>query len=660
MPSKRIPIADEFPVVQGNGSSYAIVPDAARVRWTEASAREVIEIAIGDAGQRDALLEVARALGATSLDDGEIVRVLARALVDGTLVAFEAPQVSTGRPITRSDRGVSPPTRPARARATAWVSFELVDHEGTPFAGRVIDFEHADGRLDSVTLDPRGRSPRISTTNEGGIHVHWPKRLETEIDAPHVDRFAIAADDLSVAFLPTGTTRVGLNRHSRIVVAAPPRQPTATFPSAIFGSASALPMPAVADVVARAVETCDRDRSARIGFFAHCDIDGSVAANKDLSDRRAQAVFAMVTGDWPLFERALASEPLPAARAQALLRALGCNPTAIDGEPGEQTALAIRAFRRGYNDDAWHDEGRSRAYGDLEDGSTLDDATCKALLDAYHAEYSGRLDPGRAYGPRYAGCSEFNRLGESQADHRRITLVVYGNDAPLAGDFPCTMHDSGACKIDGGAGDKPHFTCKFYRDRIGEVNVDHELTPFWDFAWLRTLTNKAHLSALTCLPDADNVEFIIARGRSSLDAEECGRGEPPTASTVVAKLRGVIRDGVAYALWAFGDEDPFDVEAWFRKAAPGALLREFEPFYFMIAGQGFWGKSAPPSYRLSEMTLGGAPDRDTSLALRTDGTLLLLRATESSGVAAESDPQSKNLRIAALTGLRLRVDAFEE
>lgn len=211
-------------VTAADGSAYAVVDAHSLVRWTDVTARAAIAEALADPAQRDALLELAAQLGAPSRDPDLALETLARALVDGSLLAFEAPAKTTGMPITRREPETPPPVRPTPVVTPAWVSFELVDHQGTPLGERTHEFEHADGRLDSVTLDARGRSPRISTTSAGGIHLTWPKRLEAEPGAPRMDGFVAKPDDIRVSHEPNGTTRLGLNRHWRIVVAA--RLPT--------------------------------------------------------------------------------------------------------------------------------------------------------------------------------------------------------------------------------------------------------------------------------------------------------------------------------------------------------------------------------------------------------------------------------------------------
>lgn len=212
---------ETFPVVAcDDGASYAIVPAACAVPWTTDSARTAVAEALADPIQRDDLVALARHLGARSEDDEAVVTATSDALVHGDLLAFEAPAPPPqGRPIIRRDPVVDPPERP-KPTTSAWVSFELLDHDGTPIGDRSITFEHADGRLDAVELDADGRSTTISTTTDGGIHIEWPSDVAPAPLTPRASGFVARPDDIRVPRPLFGTTRLGLNRHWRVVVAA--------------------------------------------------------------------------------------------------------------------------------------------------------------------------------------------------------------------------------------------------------------------------------------------------------------------------------------------------------------------------------------------------------------------------------------------------------
>ena len=80
------------------------------------------------------------------------------------------------------------------------------------------------------------------------------------------------------------------------------------------------------------------DASSIFQIFGHTSASGDEAYNKDLSERRADAGVALLTGDaTPLLEVAHA-ENWGLRERQVLLRYLACNPGPADDEPGKLTA----------------------------------------------------------------------------------------------------------------------------------------------------------------------------------------------------------------------------------------------------------------------------------------------------------------------------------
>jgi hypothetical protein len=458
-----------------------------------------------------------------------------------------------------------------------------------------------------------------------------------------LDGFKPSPDDVPVPREPKSPLFLKqLDREYRLVLEPPPKHPTLSYASSLFASESALPTHAIGDLGTRAQETADQDPNARFGIFGHTDSSDDADANKLLADRRAQAVFGILTGDWDLFLSAVEQDDLDLAAHQMMLRVLGCNPTAIDGEPGDQTSLAVDAFRRAYNANTWHDEGRARAYGDLAAGDALDAPTKQALLDAYHTELSFKLSPSRFIGPKHMGCGEFNPLTDEDRDNRRVTLAIYGDDAPSDADFPCKHGDAGACQIDHGG----RFTCKFYRERLRDEDVEHELTPFWDFDWMRTLSGKTHLSALTHLPDTNDATIVVrlVEGGGQPDDDD-GVGAPPSIGEVVAELPGLIRSGVAYALWDHGpDYDPLDDTHWFRRPgdteADNLWLAPYRPPVFSVESAGAWGFSSGPGVGIERLQCH-RPAAGTAVARLANGKVVMVRGIDLSS-------QATSLRVAGI------------
>jgi len=410
---------------------------------------------------------------------------------------------------------------------------------------------------------------------------------------------------------------------------------------------SSFPTAAVVPGLNYALEAAQDDPRQRFGVFGHCDVSGGDAANKALSDRRAQAMLSLLTADLPIFERVAETEDWGIDAYQAMLRALGCNPGAIDAQSGTMTKDAIRAFREEYNEGVFHASGvRSREHGDLPRGDALNGATKATIRDAYHGQHCVDIGRNRFAGPDASGCGEFNPRGLDDQDDRRVTLVLHGDDPPLPAEYPCIESDHTACTLDG----RDVQRCRFYREHVDEQPHEEIELPFWDFQWLRTPHGNAHLSALTVLPDTDEVEFRVFLWTGSRPTSDSGPGHADLSGHVeLAILSGLIRSGVAYAQWRPPEGyDPFDPQAWFRRPEEqrqDLWLPRFKPPGFAIHGDGYWGTSGPPAYLHRRIHQDPAPSGPV-VALRDDGVLLLNLDP------AVSDRDAADHRILNLLGIK--------
>jgi hypothetical protein len=601
--------SDGFPVVTtADGTSWSILPTSARVRWTEASARAVLVEALADASARDAVLELAAQLGASVGDEEDAIRTLARALLDGSLLAFEEPERPTGRPITGRRPKVDPPVRPKPTVTPGWVSFELVDHQGAALGDRALTFEHADGHLDSVTLDSCGRSPRISTTSTGSIYIEWPKKLSAELGAPKIAHFTARPDDLHVARAPKGMTRLGVGRHWRIVVDPPP-PPVVGITAAGFGIDSSFPTPAIlvpllGVAFAEAFADFGLDwlgsTPRTLQVFGHAESDGEIEHNKALSDRRAQVFAALLTGDVVTVQSIAKTEGWGTREYQAILRVLRCDPGAIDGELGALTTRAVRLFQAEYRDGVFHrhcaEDCAPRNPG-LEPSGEIDPPTADALVEALVVATSPRLPPERLH-PTLptAGCSELNRRRDQPAPaDRRLTIVAHDRLPVWDEPPPCRRGDHNACAVDGA---DPVVQCKWYRENIAEAPEDLPHRHF-DLRWLALPSGKLLLGALTTVPDGGEVTFdgfwsIPIAGLD--DLSESTLGDPMFGPKI-----GLVRAGVAQLVW---DPPPgldlFDTDRWLvastsaRPADLWANPQRARVPVFRVRGGGATAISPPP------------------------------------------------------------------
>jgi hypothetical protein len=524
-------------------------------------------------------------------------------------------------------------------------TLRLLDENGEPIGDHPVELDLADGSRRSVRTDAGGEV----------MEEVPPGPVEVECSELPMSPIAFGDDvEEGASFRGTRTAdasglRLASGKRHRISGLLPEKTPATTFTGTFFALRSAFPAPGIVELVKTVHGIVDEDPEARIGLFGHADPSGEPAFNKKLTDRRAQAVYAMLTGDLDLLDKVARDDDWGLAEYQAMLRTLGNNPTAIDGELGPMTSAAIRAFRREYNEGVYHEDSRPRAHGNLPEGEALDEATKTAIRDAYQALTGGEVPVEHFHGPKFSGCAFFNPFKPDERLSRRVTLAIYDEDRPT--EFPCTEGDHAACPLDDGG---PH-RCKFYRERIAESeHPETAAVHFLEFEWLRTLTGKAHLSAITWLPDSKDVEFEVQIAITKAPLDTFGEGTPPARGPTIAKLPGLIRHGIAYALWDSGPSyDPFDPSQWFGHPdlPSDEWLPPFQPPVFTVVERDYWGSSGPPGHAISRVHFDAPVDRPV-LVLRNDGKMLLGR----------NEHAFKNMddRVIAMTTHELQVSTDDE
>lgn len=448
----------------------------------------------------------------------------------------------------------------------------------------------------------------------------------------------------------------------------------------LFAFDSAFPGPAVAAVCVAVNEAAVQRPDARFAVFGHADKQGSDAYNKKLSDRRARAVLAMLVGDLAGLQRVAKDDGWGVLEQKAMLRAVGCDPGPIVEAVGPNTARAVRAFQRGWNEGLFH--GRPgvppRASGDLVVDGLLGPKTFAALLEAYLAELSCYVDAGRFVGPegaRFAGCGEFNPIGSAE-ENRRVVVAVFDGEAPPASEFPCREGKASACPVEAGQGQR----CPFYRRWVPETRGETlAVAPFWDCAWLRDVKEprKVYLSAVSTAPDGAEATFEVFRAPAaprSPGADSADDGAPPDHGAPLASVKGVVRRGVAHATWTSDDaDDPFDPQTWFppvclddaaleqvERLDPGASLPPDHPWLrpaparvpvFRVRVGEAWADSAPPGYRLDRVRVEDAREGETGTARLTDGRFV--RVVVRDGWLAPAPDEKVDRREVHVIDLRL-------
>lgn len=341
----------------------------------------------------------------------------------------------------------------------------------------------------------------------------------------------------------------------------------------------------------------DGHQFARV--FGHTDATGDEAANKDVSDRRAQAVLALLTADVATFAGLAQQEGWGLDQAQVMLRALRCDPGPADGKMGPLTARALEVFGNQFNAGMFHRHLESDSPGAIPVTAELDQATLDALLDAFVSAVSPHIETSRLH-PTHpaAGCSEFNHFGTDARANRRVSVALYPELPAHHHKAPCQSGDHTACPVQ-----KDHRpSCLWYREHFIERNEDSIVQRHFDLRWLFVDQTRALLSALTTAADGSEVEFRVYRSPEVSELEDLSldRLGDPVSEPIVGTALG----GVAFCEWSFGAEvaEFLRRENWIVptpfEVALGQDLLSMAPVarvpIFTVSGSGARAVSLPP------------------------------------------------------------------
>jgi hypothetical protein len=194
----------------------------------------------------------------------------------------------------------------------------------------------------------------------------------------------------------------------------------------------------------------------RLVVFGHAEAGTGDA--KAIADRRGRFTYATLVGDVDELVAVAAEDAWTDEHFVGLLGFLGVEPHEADPSPSAR----IEAFQRRYSGGDFLDIDRGRGAGDLPTTGVFDDATKRAVFDAYVSAIASDLTPA-SFGPtRWAGCAEFNPPRTERA-HERVTVAAF-SDKELPAVFPCRVGDAACCEREQSFGGR----CRFYRQRVGE------------------------------------------------------------------------------------------------------------------------------------------------------------------------------------------------
>ena len=420
----------------------------------------------------------------------------------------------------------------------------------------------------------------------------------------HIDTLEYTAEGLKTK----EPINLVVGEHNRIVLVRPDRRKALSLGAGSFGVDSCFPTPGVLSVsmIAAAQNTVNAllglNPTSIFQVYGHADPSGDDQLNKELSDKRAEAVRAFLVADIDAVQSLCRSEDWGLREHQLMLRTLKCDPGPIDGEAGTLTAAATRLFQYEYATGVFH---RHRTDDEpsvsLESTGELDESTVEALVEAYVLSTSAGLDESQLH-PTHAavGCSEYNRIApEANSYNRRVSLVVH-QMLPVHHDAaPCVAGDVSVCPVDN---QDELATCLWYREHVRDTDVSKIQHRHFDLRWLPLTNGCVLLSALTTLPDDEDVVFEVFRTRPVTSADSLG--EDSLDAAISEKLAGVIRGSVAQVVW----EPPEGMDVFRPQVEPMEDDLSFEELLaaetrvriplFRVSGGGIDVFSGPPGREL--------------------------------------------------------------
>lgn len=425
------------------------------------------------------------------------------------------------------------------------------------------------------------------------------------------------------------TLRLTTGVHWQLEMPAPARASTLVIPGSCVAN-NGFPSAVLGLYIARVAEVLSAIPETKLGVFGHVDPQdpqGNASDDKQRADALARVVHAVLTNDEPAFEALAAQGAWSLAEHQAMLRSLGSNPAAIDGDLGTLTAEAARYFQEEWNLGWHHPDG---ADAPLAPAGTLDAATCLALRRAYLLMLSGQFMADQFVGPGYSGCGAFvprSQVGPRPESSARAVLALFGERRPTS--FPCVAADASACRVD----DIDARRCRFYRHVVDERPSSDDAEIFYDFEWMALPSGKVNLSVLTSLPDGAKPTFEVYRHVEDYDGRvRSGNGAAAVRGTLVATVVGIVRLGVAVAMFEPPEGwSPFEFADWCTDldepdedaGTPGdgtpGLATTLRPPVFRIraAPKDCWADSTAPGRRLDRIPVDEACEG--GLAVLNDG-----------------------------------------
>lgn len=229
----------------------------------------------------------------------------------------------------------------------------------------------------------------------------------------------------------------------------------------------------------------EQNPEGKLAVFGHADAVGKEEYNKALSERRARSVHAFLVKEPKTWAELYNEEKWGLAPIQDLLRSLGHDPGASDGQDGPKTQAATKTFQK------------EKGLGEtgLADEKTRE-ILFRSFMDGSNDLSLGKGDFDDIGGQAHMGCSEFNLVEETQGaceTNRRVAVLLLKSNKNFPNHYPCKRGDISPCKPQiqkKGERRTKGFRCLFYDQLVQEApkptkreGTDLKGSLFWNRTW---------------------------------------------------------------------------------------------------------------------------------------------------------------------------------
>ncbi len=486
---------------------------------------------------------------------------------------------------------------------TTWFSIVVVDEVGDPIDGVDLQFEVL-GETHKLVTDGNGRARKGGLEGASALVTllsvaRVRDKLKPRWKTPRTPKLPVHTDEAPVELevLDAHFDPVRLRRELETTLVIMPRfacreiaATTFDFGRSFVRREGIVPMAGIA-------EELHQDDGQLAWVFGHTDLSGPDNLNKRLSERRAEAVFAVLTHDVARWAALWKGEPKGSPwseswgtrEVQHMLNALSCpddagNPLGEDGDNGSKTKQAVRRFKRKDY------QAVPAEQADLPDTSTIDDPFREQLFLAY-AKLVGRepVDPARIAtigSAPFMGCGEYNPLSLSVKDRESRRAVIFVFDPAAQPQAPpCVLGSVAACTpqlspVAQEGSEGPYYRCEFYKKiasccfSAGGADLTHDVIVRF-FMDLKTANALGHAFVLEAedMPDDDgttppftqtqslkqHAREVVAAGTPSADPQTPDAPPDPAASPMVELHFTHVPDAAKYRLRVEGVAEPYTV-----------------------------------------------------------------------------------------------------